>query len=139
VSLRVYAYAKCDTCRKALKFLAERKVAAEVIAIREQPPTMGELRTMLAHVGGELRRLFNTSGQDYQALKMKDRLPTMPTDQALALLAGDGNLVKRPFALGDGFGLVGFKPEEWERVFHPSNPKRATADKASGKRSARSR
>ncbi len=116
MKLRVYAYQGCDTCRKALKFLAEKKVAHEVIAIREQPPTVAELRRMLGYVGGDLRRLFNTSGGDYKALKMKDRLPGMSEDEALALLAKTGNLVKRPFALGAKSGVVGFKPEEWERL-----------------------
>jgi arsenate reductase (glutaredoxin) len=116
VSLRVWAYRGCDTCRKAQKFLAERKVAHELIAIREQPPGVTELRSMLAHVGGELRRLFNTSGGDYKALNMKERLPKMSVDEALALLAGNGNLVKRPFALGRDRGAVGFKPEEWARL-----------------------
>ncbi|MEQ1859710.1 MAG: arsenate reductase family protein [Chthoniobacteraceae bacterium] len=113
MKLRVYAYAGCETCRKALKFLAERGVAHEVVPIREQPPTVAELRKMLAHVSGELRRLFNTSGQDYKALNLKDRLPTMTTDEALALLASRGNLVKRPFVLAPSAGVVGFKPDEW--------------------------
>ena len=114
MSLRVFAYAKCDTCRKALKFLAERKIAHEVLAIREQPPSVKELRAMLGHAG-DLRRLFNTSGQDYQKMNMKERLPKMSADEALALLAGNGNLVKRPFALTATAGVVGFKPAEWER------------------------
>jgi arsenate reductase len=116
VSLRVYAYKGCDTCRKALKFLAERKVAHEVIAIRERPPTVAELRRMLELVGGDLRRLFNTSGGDYKALNMKERLPKLGVDEALALLAENGNLVKRPFALGEKGGVVGFKADEWERL-----------------------
>ena len=111
--LRVYAYKGCETCRKALKFLEEKKVAAEVIAIREHPPTVAELRAMLGYVGGELRRLFNTSGLDYKALKMKEVLPKLTTDEALALLSTNGNLVKRPFALTEKMGVVGFKAEEW--------------------------
>ena len=114
MSLRVFAYKNCDTCRKALRFLAERKIAHEIVAIREQPPTVRELRAMLGHVG-DLRRLFNVSGQDYKMLNMKDRLPKMSADESLALLAGNGNLVKRPFALTAKAGVVGFKPEEWER------------------------
>ena len=114
MSLRVWAYSGCDTCRKALKFLNERGVVHEVIAIREHPPTVAELCRMLGHVGGDLRRLFNTSGQDYRAMKMSERLPTMREDEALALLATNGNLVKRPFALSDTSGVVGFKPAEWE-------------------------
>ena len=116
MKLRVYAYKGCDTCRKALKFLVERKVPHEVIAIREQPPTVPELRRMLGHVGGDLRRLFNTSGGDYQAMNLKDRLPKLAEDEALLLLSNNGNLVKRPFALGAKTGAVGFKSEDWEQL-----------------------
>ena len=72
---------------------------------------------MLAHVGGDLRRLCNTSGLDYRALNMKERLPALSVDEALALLAANGNLVKRPFALGKDRGATGFQPEEWTRLF----------------------
>ena len=116
MSLRVYAYQGCDTCRKALKFLAERGVAHEVIAIREQPPTIPELRRMLAHVGGDVRRLFNTSGGDYKAMNLKETLPKLPVDEALALLSAHGNLVKRPFAMGEKSGVVGFRLPEWEAL-----------------------
>ena len=116
MSLRVFAYANCETCRKALKFLAEKKVAHEVIAIREHPPVLEDLRAMLGQVGGDLRRLFNTSGRDYQAMNMKERLPKLSVEEALTLLAGNGNLVKRPFALSARAGVVGFKLEEWERL-----------------------
>ena len=116
MSLRVYAYEKCDTCRKALKFLAAKKVAHEVVPIRAQPPTVAELRRMLDHAGGDLRKLFNTAGQDYRALDLKTRLPTLKVDEALALLASNGNLVKRPFALTRSAGAVGFREEEWARL-----------------------
>jgi arsenate reductase len=116
MSLRVYAYANCDTCRKALKFLAAQHVAHEVIPIREQPPTVAELRKMLGYIGGDLRKLFNTAGQDYRALDMKTRLPKLSEDEALSLLASNGNLVKRPFALTKKAGAVGFREEEWAKL-----------------------
>lgn len=116
MKLRVWAYSGCDTCRKALKYLAERGVAHEAIAIREHPPTVAELRRMLGYYGGDLRRLFNTSGQDYRAMQLSERLPAMAADEALALLAKNGNLVKRPFALSEKAGVVGFKPAEWEQM-----------------------
>ena len=116
MSLRVYAYENCDTCRKALKFLAAKKVVAEVIPIRQQPPSVAELRAMLGYVGDDLRRLFNTAGQDYRALDMKTRLPKLAVEEALQLLASNGNLVKRPFALTAKSGVVGFREEEWEQL-----------------------
>ena len=114
--LRVYAYSGCDTCRKALKFLKENNVAHEVIAIRETPPSKKELRQMLAAHDGALRRLFNTSGQDYRKLGLSKSLPSMKESEALALLAGNGNLIKRPFVIGEGTALVGFKPDEWKSL-----------------------
>jgi arsenate reductase len=116
VKLRVYAYQGCDSCRKALKFLAERKIAHDVIPIREQPPTVAELRRMLGYVGGDLRRLFNTSGGDYKAMNLKDKLPRLSEDAALELLSQHGNLVKRPFVLGVGRGAVGFSRPDWEAL-----------------------
>lgn len=116
MSLRVYAYKNCDTCRRAVKWLEAHQVAHEVVPIREQPPTEAELKTMLARVG-DLRRLFNTSGQDYKALNMKDRLPKLSDAEALALLAQNGNLVKRPFVISAQAGTTGFDDEKWSELF----------------------
>ena len=114
--LRIYTYEKCSTCRDALKFVAARGWQADVVPIREQPPTKAELKKMLGLVGGEIRRLFNTSGLDYKALGMKDKLPTMSEAEAINLLSKNGNLVKRPFVLSAKGGTVGFKTEEWEKL-----------------------
>ena len=111
--LKIYTYAGCDTCRNALKFLAARQITATVIPIRETPPTIPELRAMLEEYGGDLRKLFNTSGRDYQALGLAEKLPAMNETEALDLLAANGNLVKRPFLIGKTARRVGFREEEW--------------------------
>ena len=111
--LTVYAYQKCSTCRDALKWLTARGIPHEVKAIRETPPSVTELETVLAATGGDIRKLFNTSGVDYRELGLKDKLPSMSEAEALKLLSTNGNLVKRPFALGDGKALVGFKEPDW--------------------------
>ncbi|HEY6167004.1 MAG TPA: arsenate reductase family protein [Verrucomicrobiae bacterium] len=113
--LRVYAYSGCGTCRKALKLLEARGVACEVIPIREQPPTRTELKRMLALCGGNVRKLFNTSGQTYKEMKLSERLPAMTQEEALDLLSKHGNLVKRPFVLTATSGTVGFNEDEWRR------------------------
>ena len=117
MKLRVYEYTNCGTCRKALKFLAARGVEFTSIPIRQQPPTKSELKRMLQLRGGEIRKVFNTSGLDYKKLNLKERLSSLSEDEALELLAGNGNLVKRPFVLGGGVALVGFKEEEWQKLF----------------------
>lgn len=114
--LKVYAYAGCSTCRNALKWLKSQGIPFHEIAIRETPPPMTELKAMLAARKGDLRPLFNTSGMDYRALGLKDKLPQISQDEALNLLSRNGNLIKRPFALDQGkeVFLVGFKEQEWK-------------------------
>lgn len=114
VKLKVYEYKNCSTCRNALKFLEGKKIDFDKKAIRETPPTKTELKKMLGYVGGDSKRLFNTSGGDYKELGLKDKLAKMSLDEQFELLSGNGNLVKRPFVLGENFGLVGFKEEEWK-------------------------
>jgi arsenate reductase (glutaredoxin) len=110
---KLYAYKNCDSCRKAVKFLREQQIPHEEIPIRETPPTAAELKRVLENLGGDIRRLFNTSGTDYRAMGIKDMLPSMTSDQALELLSSHGNLVKRPLLLTPSTTLIGFKPEEW--------------------------
>ena len=111
--MKVYAYQGCDSCRKALKWLAERGIPHEVVPVRESPPGIDELRQVLAASGGDIRKLFNVAGGDYREMGMKDRLPTMSEDEALALLSRHGNLVKRPLVVGARLKTAGFKPDEW--------------------------
>ena len=100
-----------------MKWLREKGLTFDEVPIRESPPSPDELRRMLALYQGDLRRLFNTSGQDYRALGMKDKLPSLSVEKAINLLAGNGNLIKRPFLLDDERGFVGFQAAEWESLF----------------------
>lgn len=115
MSLKVYCYSGCGTCRKALKFLADSAVEHEVIPIRDQPPSKAAIRKALAAVRGDVRRLFNTSGHDYRRLDMKSRLPGLKPTEAIDLLASNGNLIKRPFVLAGDATWVGFDEAEWRR------------------------
>ena len=113
MSLKMYQYDHCGTCRKAKQWLRAQGIAFETMAIRETPPPLAALKTMLKAYGGDLRKLFNTSGGDYKAMNLKERLPGMPENEALELLATNGNLVKRPFLIGEGVALVGFREDQW--------------------------
>ncbi len=114
--MKLYQYPKCGTCRKAVKFLDAEGFNYVSIDIAERPPTAGELRLMLDCQGGVLRKLFNTSGLQYRELNLKEHLAEMSIDDAIGLLADNGMLVKRPFLLADGAGLVGFNEGLWVRA-----------------------
>ena len=107
-------YPKCTTCQRAKKFLDDRGVSYTDRHIKEDNPTAEELRAWRQASGLPLKKFFNTSGLQYKALGLKDKLPAMSEEEQLALLATDGMLVKRPILVGDGFVLVGFREAEWE-------------------------
>ena len=112
--MRVYAFDKCSTCKKALAYLGTIGRTFELKAIRETPPTLKELRKMLKVYEGKPGRLFNTSGLDYRAMGLGAKLKSMKPEQALRLLAKNGNLVKRPFVIVGNTGMCGFQIDDWK-------------------------
>lgn len=112
--MKLYSYERCGTCRKALAWLRDQGLAVETLDITRQPPAIDELRLGLDQLGR--KRLFNTSGQSYRALGAT-AVAAMDDEQALAALAADGKLIRRPFLITDrGEVLTGFRPEEWQRL-----------------------
>jgi arsenate reductase len=116
-NVRIYEYSKCSTCRNALTFLDRRNIAYEKIPIVETPPTKAELRLMLAEHDGNVKKLFNTSGELYREMKIGAKLNSISEDEALDLLAANGKLIKRPFVIVGDTGLVGFKEDDWKIFF----------------------
>jgi arsenate reductase (glutaredoxin) len=114
--MKIYTYKNCSTCRKAVAHLKDLGVDFEELPIRDMPPTVEELKRMLKLLGGDLKSLFNRSGQDYRALNLKDRLQDMSEDEALKLLASNGNLVRRPFAFIGRNGVVGYDRKAWDEL-----------------------
>ena len=106
-------YPKCTTCQKAQKWLDENGISYTFRDIKTQNPTYEELSAWHRRSGLPLKRFFNTSGLQYKALGLKDRLPGMTEDEQYALLATDGMLVKRPLLIGEDFALPGFREKEW--------------------------
>lgn len=109
-------YPKCSTCLKAKKYLDDHGISYVLRDIKLENPTREELACWQEKSGLPLRRFFNTSGLQYRALELKDRLPGMSEDEMLELLASDGMLVKRPLLVMENQVLVGFKEKEWEAV-----------------------
>ena len=107
-------YPRCSTCQKAKKWLDERGIAYELRDIKEQNPTAEELRAWREKSGLPLKRFFNTSGLQYKALGLKEKLPAMTEEEQFALLATDGMLVKRPLLVTEDRVLVGFREAEYE-------------------------
>lgn len=106
-------YPKCSTCKKAQAWLEAHGLSYTLRDIQTARPTLEELRQWHAQSGLPLKRFFNTSGQQYRALELKDKLPAMSQEEQLALLATDGMLVKRPLLVAEDKVLVGFQEAAW--------------------------
>ena len=110
-------YPKCSTCKKAQAWLDQRGIPYELRLIREENPSAEELKAWQIRSGLPLKRFFNTSGLQYKALNLKEKLPQMSEEEQLALLASDGMLVKRPLLVSEDFVLTGFREAEYEERF----------------------
>lgn len=110
-------YPKCSTCKKAESWLKDQDIAYEMRDIKLDKPSCEELAAWYQKSGLPLKRFFNTSGNLYKELKLKDRLSEMSEEEQLDLLAADGMLVKRPIFVTEDKVLVGFKEKEWGKLW----------------------
>ena len=113
MATRVYQYPGCSTCRKALKWLDASDIAYVKTDLVAEPIPADTLRSLWTRSGLPLRRFFNTAGVSYREGGFKDRLPTMTEDEAIAALAADGKLVKRPIVDAGEAVLVGFREADY--------------------------
>ena len=109
-------YPACSTCQKAKKWLIENNIEYTNRLIVEDNPTVEELKAWIPRSGLPIKKFFNTSGLVYKELKLSEKLPSMTEEEQIALLATNGKFVKRPLVVTDSFVLVGFKPDEWEKL-----------------------
>ena len=107
-------YPKCTTCQRAKAYLDAKGISYDTRDIKLENPTAEELRGWWEKSGLPLKKFFNTSGLQYKALGLKDKLPGMSEEEQLRLLAADGMLVKRPVLVGEDFVVTGFRPAEWD-------------------------
>ncbi len=112
--MQLICYPKCTTCQKAKKWLEANNIEYTERHIKDENPTIDELKDWHQKSGLPLKRFFNTSGLLYKEMKLKDKLPAMSDEEQYELLATDGMLVKRPIIIKDDFITTGFKEKEWE-------------------------
>ena len=115
--MKFICYPKCTTCQKAKKWLDEKGITYERRDIKENNPTVSELKEWYKISGLPLKKFFNTSGLLYKSMDLKNKLPEMSDDEQIELLASDGMLVKRPILTDGRKVIVGFREKEYEEFF----------------------
>lgn len=110
-------YKNCTTCKNAKKFLDAKQVKYIERDIKEDNPKFDEIKYLHEKSGLAIKKFFNTSGNLYKSMNLKDKVGDMSLEEAYTLLASDGMLVKRPILeIGDRV-LLGFKQADWEESF----------------------
>jgi arsenate reductase len=118
MSVKIYGYDKCGTCRDAAKWLKAHDVKIEQsIPLFETPPSAKELKKLLTDSGLEIKKFFNTSGEVYKEMGLKDKLPGMTEEMMLELLSSNGRLIKRPIVTDGHKVTVGFKMNVYEEAW----------------------
>jgi arsenate reductase len=117
MTIKMWGYNKCSTCRAAQKWLQQQGLAHQSIDIISVPPTLPELRALVAQSGLPIQSFFNTSGELYRELRLKERLKEMDEEQKLALLAQHGKLIKRPLVADGSRVTVGYKEHQYEQMW----------------------
>lgn len=109
-----YWYPKCSTCKDAKKKLMSLSIPVELIDIKETPPSAETLRHWQQTFQIEMKKLFNTSGNVYREMNLKDTFDSLSEDELFALLASNGMLIKRPILVNEQKIVIGFKEEAYE-------------------------
>lgn len=117
MQIRVYQYPKCSTCRRALSWLDGHGLKYQARDLVADPIPLATLKDLHRRSKLPIARFFNTSGESYRAGHYKDRLKAMSESEALAALAADGKLVKRPIVDAGNIVLVGFDDEAFAEHF----------------------
>lgn len=100
--LTFYEYPKCTTCRRAKAELQGMEVEFEAIDLTVDTPKAEEIKAWMENSDFTIKNFFNTSGQVYRALGLKDKVDSLTADEAATILASDGMLIKRPVLVKDG-------------------------------------
>jgi len=115
--LKFYWYAKCDTCRRAKKWLEAKGKKFEAIDITLDPPSLADLKDYFKKSGKELKDFLNRSGVQYRELNMKEKVKSLTPEKILEMLAKEGRLIKRPIVSDGKKATVGFDEAEFSRTW----------------------
>lgn len=117
MGLTFYWYPRCGTCRNARKWLEANGLEARIIDLVQTPPSEEELKDLVERSGLDINKFFNTSGEVYREMNLKDKLPNIGFDEKISLLSANGKLIKRPIVTDGAKVTVGFKEAEFATVW----------------------
>ena len=114
-TITMHGIKNCDTIRKARAWLDKRGVAYTFRDYKTDAPQKSELETWSKEVGWET--LLNRAGTTFRKLPDKDK-EDVTEKKALALMAAQPSLIKRPVLESDGAVRVGYTDGDYAALLH---------------------
>jgi arsenate reductase len=113
-SVTIYGIKNCDTMKKARAWLDRCGIAYAFHDYKTAGIARSTIENWAREVGWEA--LLNRAGRTFRALPEKDR-ERLTDEKAIALMASQPSMIKRPVLDVDGGLLVGFTPAQYEKAF----------------------
>ena len=115
--VEIIGYPKCSTCRNAVKYVKNHGIEVTFRDIVTETPSVEELTMLWKKSGLPLTKFFNTSGNLYKEMQLKDKLSSMSEEEQLVLLSHHGMLIKRPILIDGDIVLVGFQEKNYDNLW----------------------
>src|SRR5699024_796028 len=112
MTLTMYWYPNCGTCKKAKKWLDEHDADYNLVHLVDETPSKEVLKQMIEKSELPPKKFFNTSGKVYREENMKEKIKDASLDEMVSYLASNGMLIKRPIVTDGERVTVGFKEAE---------------------------
>jgi len=111
---KIYGIKNCDTMKKARAWLDGRKVAHTFHDYKASGIDKPTLEGWARKVGWEV--LLNRAGTTFKKLPEADK-EGITEKKAIALMLAHPSMIKRPVLEAKGKLTVGFKPEDYGKLF----------------------
>jgi arsenate reductase len=111
--ITIYHNPKCSKSRAALAILEERGMSPAVIEYLKTPPTVDELRAIIALLGISPERLVRKGEEVYQALHAGK---TLTDTEWIEAMVANPILIERPIVVRGGQAVIGRPPENVETL-----------------------
>jgi arsenate reductase len=110
----MYGIKNCDTIKKARSWLEGHKVAYQFHDYKSAGIDKPTLEGWIKKVGWEV--LLNRAGTTFKKLPDADK-EAITEKKALLLMLAQPSMIKRPVLEAKGKLTVGFKPEDYKKLF----------------------
>ncbi|MCF7521720.1 arsenate reductase [Neisseria sp. ZJ106] len=113
--LKLYGIPNCDTVKKARVWLTENGQEYEFVNFKNNAPTQELIGSWLTQI--PLEKLLNKKGTTWRKLSDEEKAAAENQAGALALMAAQPSVIKRPVLDKDGQFFVGFSAENYQGIF----------------------